>query len=84
MTPREQLISAYNDHVRLRGRNSAVEAVQAATGQLFASKVPGDKIEQTIAALTGAATVTARASAGNPFGAVHAKLAAIGAKVFER
>ena len=79
MTSREQLSAAYDNHVRLHGRNSAVEAVQAATGQLFASEVPLDKIAATIAALTGA-TVTARASAGNPFGAVHAKLAAITAK----
>jgi hypothetical protein len=79
MTPRAKLSAAYDAHVRLHGRNSAVETVQAASGQLFASEVPNDKIAATIAALTGAA-VTARASVGNLFGAVHANLTAMAGK----
>ena len=83
MTPREELSAAYADHLRLHGRGSAVEAVQAASGQLYASEVPDDKIAATIAALTGAA-VTARASGGDPFGAVHAKLGAMAANIYGR
>jgi hypothetical protein len=83
MTLREQLSAAYDTHVRLHGRISAVKAVQAATGQLFASEVPDDKIAATVAALTGA-TGTARASAGTPFRGLHAKLAAIAAKAYAR
>ena len=46
MTPREQLSAAYDAHVTPHGRNSAVGTVQAASGQLFASEVPDDKLRR--------------------------------------
>jgi hypothetical protein len=60
MTPtRQQLERAYNDAVARAGRGAAVDAVLKASGQVFVSETPDDKIEATIAAL---ASVPAKAA----------------------
>jgi len=90
MTTREQVASAYADHRRQHGINSALDAVEAVSGQLFLDKVPDDQLDALLAKLTAAQDHGGRMAARGtfdraaPFKSVHARLAEIGAKVFAR
>lgn len=87
---RADLEKAYNEHVDRYGRASAVETVEGVAGTMFVTRVPDDKIDDVIAALSrppiiriGGRSKT-RLARGHSFKSVREKLNAIAHTVYSR
>lgn len=80
---RDDLNRAYGQCVKLKGRQTAVDAVKAVTGQLFVTDTPDDLIDATVAALTGG-TATAQAAPRAKLRVVHDALAGLAASIYGR
>jgi len=74
---------AYDECVKLHGRDAAVSAVEKVTGQMFVGKVADNQIAAVIAALTGG-TATAQAAPRDRLRLIHNALGAMARSIYRR
>lgn len=79
---RDDLKRAFNDCVRLKGRETAISAVEKVSGQMFVTQVPDDLADAAIAELRRG-RAAAKASPVARLKLVHDSLNAMAASIFD-
>jgi hypothetical protein len=85
----DRIMKAYNDHVGRYGRNSAIDAVENGSGQMFVTEVTADQVAATLSALARPPAVVRgkapiRLSHDGRSSSVHDKLAALAEAIYGR